>query len=440
MPCLSVRSTAAPIVLAAMSLGACSSGSDEGSAQTTTKSTEPATTEPATTPETSPATTVQSEADLVDVRLVTVGAAEVVFDWTTDRCASLDIPDLPVRAFRDAAGEVQMISPHLDTRRSLGPSLDEVVHQCDPVVHHSTYAADPANFADNEWIASPYTADGQTVFAVMHQEFHGWEHGLTCPGENFSCWYNSLTMAVSYDGGLSYAPVVDPPGHLVASAPQPYEAGAGPYGVFEPSNIIARDGAYYLMVRMDEIGSDSQRICLLRTTDLSDPAGWRYWDGADFTIPNVDPYTDPVAASEAAPCAGLDGDLGIMDSSVVYVASLDAYVLVGITATFLDDREVWGVLYSFSHDLVHWSPRQLLAEVELPWTYQPGDGAIYLYPSLLDPDSDDRNFATTDGSAYVYLTRFNEGGDPLDRDLIRIPVQLFEDPAAADAAAVPFSG
>ena len=30
-----------------------------------------------------------------------IGAAETVFDWTTDRCESEDIPDLPARAFRD---------------------------------------------------------------------------------------------------------------------------------------------------------------------------------------------------------------------------------------------------------------------------------------------------------------------------------------------------
>ncbi|NIT80066.1 MAG: hypothetical protein GWO44_25000, partial [Thermoplasmata archaeon] len=77
--------------------------------------------------------------------------------------------------------------------------------------------------------------------------------------------------------------------------------------------------------------------------------------------------------------------------------------------------------------MIEWDDRQLLTEVELSWTYQPGDDVYLLYPSLLDPESDSRNFETSDKTAYVYFTRFNQpGGDPLDRDLVRVPVEFFE--------------
>jgi hypothetical protein len=109
--------------------------------------------------------------------------------------------------------------------------------------------------------------------------------------------------------------------------------------------------------------------------------------------------------------------------------------MVGTTATTIEGREVWGVLYAFSLDLIQWQTRQLLFEAELPWTYEPGDDNVYLYPVLLDPASESRNFETTGEYAYLYLTRFNtrEVGDQLDtldRDLVRIPVRFF--PASTD--------
>jgi hypothetical protein len=32
--------------------------------------------------------------------------------------------------------------------------------------------------------------------------------------------------------------------------------------------------------------------CLIRTTDILDPASWRAWDGKDFTIRFVNPYRE----------------------------------------------------------------------------------------------------------------------------------------------------
>ncbi len=48
------------------------------------------------------------------------------------------------------------------------------------------------------------------------------------------------------------------------------------------------------------------------------------------------------------------------------------------------------------------------------------------YPSLLDPTSPSRTFATTDRRPYLYFTLFNHAGCKLglDRDLVRVPVEL----------------
>jgi hypothetical protein len=75
----------------------------------------------------------------------------------------------------------------------------------------------------------------------------------------------------------------------------------------------------------------------------------------------------------------------------------------------------------------------------MPWTYQPGDEVYMLYPSFLDPASTARNFDVTGKSGYVYFTRFNQPGTaPLDRDMVRVPVELFPSEEEAVAAAAPF--
>src|SRR5262245_14239830 len=89
------------------------------------------------------------------VTLTAAGPPEVMFDWTTDRCEDLDIPDLPARVFRDATGQVELISAHYINRRFIGSDLDHLRHSCD-VVMSSDMNPDPAAFDDHEWIASTW--------------------------------------------------------------------------------------------------------------------------------------------------------------------------------------------------------------------------------------------------------------------------------------------
>ncbi|MEJ2756920.1 MAG: hypothetical protein P8046_00430 [Anaerolineales bacterium] len=87
-------------------------------------------------------------------------------------------------------------------------------------------------------------------------------------------------------------------------------------------------------------------------------------------------------------------------------------------------EEVWGIYYAFSEDLIHWTQRQLLLELEgIHQVDNPDEAVTFAYPTFLDPDSASLNFDTTDENFYLYLSRFNRGVD-LDRDLIRYPVHM----------------
>lgn len=394
-----------------------------------------------------PSGSVAAPTEVAVPALAVTGRTETVFDWTSDRCATDDIPDVAARAFRDATGRVQVIASHYENRRFVGATLDDIRREC-RIIMRSSMQADPAAYSDRAWLSAPYTEDGKTIVALVHHEYQGHQHPNRCPpAEYYPCWYNSITLAISTDSGRAYEPAAAPPRHFVAGLPHRYEPGAGPYGIFEPSNIIkGRDGGYYAFVRVDEHRSDEQRICLMRTSTLRDPASWRAWDGSDFSVAFIDPHRrEPAGRSEPACAAISPGELGVMASSVTYNTYLDRYVMVGVTAIHAGGREVWGVLYAFSDDLITWQPRQLLFEVELPWTYRPGDDNVYLYPALLDPASPSRNFETTGKTAYLYLTRFNARGagdtlDTLDRDLVRVPVEFFPSAEEAASAAVPFLG
>lgn len=101
-----------------------------------------------------------------------VGNEEMVSDWTTDHCAMGDVPDLPVRAFRDANGMIQMNVSNPANRRLIGPSLDSLKKDC-TVVLGSDNDPNPAHYDFREWLGSTYTLDGKTVYAMVHNEFYG---------------------------------------------------------------------------------------------------------------------------------------------------------------------------------------------------------------------------------------------------------------------------
>lgn len=360
------------------------------------------------------------------------GEEEVIFDWTTDRCEANNVIDLPARAYRDADGQTQLILSHFVSYRMLGPDLDHLQVDCNRIMV-SQRDADPSVYADAEWIAAPYTEDGQTIYAVLHNEYHGYDHPGQCSRSSYysPCWYNALTLAVSTDGGSTFTHAFNPPEHLIANLPFVYEADAGPAGPRNPSNIIkGNDGYYYMFANLSYYADDRQWVCLMRTQDLSDPTSWRFWDGQGFDGQFTNPYKNPVDDTRRHVCSALANDeIGAsLNESITYSTYLNRYVLVGISADTIGGREIWGFYYSFSDDLVHWTRRKLLVEMTLPWTADNNTDVMFLYPALLDPASESRNYETVGQTAYLYFTRHNFGQGSLDRDLIRVPVEFFPSP------------
>lgn len=349
------------------------------------------------------------------------GPPAAVFTKTRDACSPDDIPDAPARAVRLPSGQVLLFAPHFLNRVSSGPDLMHLRHAC-RIVFAGAESADPARFDDRTWIAATWTPDGgRSIIAVLHDEFQGHRHAGLCPtGQYMDCWYNALAMAVSRDGGGSFARV---PG-IVAALPYRYSEVVGEHrGYFNPSGIVELDGSLHMFAFATRAGAQAPGNCLLRTTRIADPGAWRAWDGTGFGASFIDPYARP-----ADPAGHVCAPVGAGRLRWP-VTSLVRHGQSGLFLAFMQDgsRGAGGFWYATSADLVHWSePAQLMPAVGLG-AWQPGDPPPLAYPSVLDPSSPDANFQTVGAAPLLYATRFNgvtPGHPGMDRDLIAIPLHI----------------
>lgn len=380
-----------------------------------------------------------------------LGPEQTVFDWSKQRCNENFAADSPARAWRDSSNQVHLTISSNASYQMIGSSLNTVAVNCG-IALQSHFNADPSTYDDQEWLHSPYTLDGTKVFALVHDEYHGWEHPGMCSGEggptitpkvltipaagfNPGCWYNAITLASSTDKGYTFTQT-PPPSHLVASSPYTYAEADGAYGYFTPSNIIRRsDGYYYSMVQAEPHLAQQAGACVIRSKNPVNPTSWRAWDGTGYNVQFINPYTNPQPPEQHVCTPVAFPEIEKMVQSLTFNSYFGKYLLVGQTSDWDPVRQefVYGVYYSTSDDLINWSHRQLLMEAELTWSYQCGDDNPIAYPVLLNPGTATpdtttagRNFENTSRQTYLYFTRFNYSNcqQNFDLDLIRIPIRF----------------
>jgi hypothetical protein len=349
-----------------------------------------------------------------------------MYSWIRSQCEPADFPDSEARAFRDAGGVTHLFVVGHEGYAAVGPNLEHLRHDCH-VVLHSANRKDPARFADASWLASFYTADGRTVYALVHNEFHGWQHASTklCPSHDpRKCSYVSFTSAISVNRGQTFA-VEPPPRGVVVASPYRYHPDFGFAGYMNPSNIIKFEGYYYVVFGAVPFKEQQGGICLMRTATLSDPSSWRAWNGHGFTIAFADPYVMVGIDAARSVCKPLGPAVrNIQGVSLVRHLPDGLFIMIGqgdapeLHATGTPPYLV--PVVATSRNLIDWSPT-------VPLLSQHDEERLgsARYPTLLDPASTDRNFSTIgDKPALVYVHLNNPYGNIADRDVLRVPLNL----------------
>ena len=155
---------------------------------------------------------------------------------------------------------------------------------------------------------------------------------------------------------------------------------------------------------------------IIRTNNLSDPTTWRGWDGKDYNVQFVNPYTQSGYTIADKILAPVSRDrIGKMSASLTYNSYFGKYMVVDFTNAVINGAMVYGFFYSLSADLINWSSPRLILQTSSTWA---AGGS--LYPSIIDHNDTTRNFEQAGQSCYLYFTKWNSG--TYDRDLLRIPV------------------
>lgn len=312
---------------------------------------------------------------------------------TLHKCGFIDVPDIPYRAFRDAADTVHAIVGSTSYHRMSGPTLLNQTREC-AYAWNETGDPDPSHFAGDEFLDSPVAFPNGTIYTLVHTEFPGNVYN-NCTGPAYPhCWTVTIGLAVSRDGGRTFAHARPPPAHLVAAVPYGYDAAHLAYGWGDPSNILFHGGRYYAAIwNRNQIGLQAPGVCIMSTADVSDPASWRAWSGAAFDVPFASPYTLP-PGTEAAHICTVTNLPSCPLGSLVWSAPLGLFV-----ATMDCSLQAGAKFYvTTSADLITWTaPQPLYAKSDLPANASALVTSMS-YPAFMDETSSDASFGTIGAS------------------------------------------
>lgn len=343
-------------------------------------------------------------APLTPAVTMTGGGGYLFYSYTQSPAPCRRRFDNNLRGFFDANGNIQLLAGTPDNYRMMGGNLDQLQLDCTngPVLTSNHLLNQGSEYRDYEWIASPYTLDGQNIHALIHNEYH---FGLSVE-PNPSPLFNfnqkmTLTNFLSTDGGSHYLPSTT--NFFLAKQPirfpyitVPFQ-GWNVHGFFSPSNIMRSpiDNFFYVMFNYKPDGRDGrgQGICMAQNRSGNmDPTQWRGWNGTDFVS----------RIHDGEPCAPL-ANIGVMAESLTYNTALQKFLLIGWPLAGISDQ----LSYSVSDNLRDWStPRP----VQLPTgvSFKPACcGGLYGYVSLIDDVGGSANFDITGREPWMFIMAFN---------------------------------
>ena len=256
----------------------------------------------------------------------------------------------------------------------------------------------PSNFAGDEFLDSTWWFPNSTVYSLIHTEYPGNVYH-NCSGPAYPhCWTVTIGLAVSHDGGNTWAHALPPPAHLVAAVPYGYNQSQLAYGWGDPSNIVYKDGFFYAAIwNRNQVGLQAPGVCMMRTRDLTSPTAWRAWGGSDYTVAFASPYTLPPGTESDHVCIVTNLPLGCPVGGMAWSASLQLFV-AAMDCSLQGGAHFY---YATSADLITWSaPTTLYTYGDLPANASKLVTSMS-YPTWVDPAGGDPNFGQLSGDPWL---------------------------------------
>ena len=339
------------------------------------------------------------------------GPIETVYDYSTEHCFEWDIPDFTARALVDANGNLQLYTSNQQNLKATGDNLTDIRHNCFSIMP-SHNNPDPRAYDDFEFITSPYTLNGQTIYGLTHTEYHAKDYNNCDSANPLDCWWNSINFVVSTDQGATFTHST-PPTHNVANTSINVSRNntQGHIGFFQPSNILFQDGYYYAKMTVitpgvplvNSNGSPGGGICVMRTNNLADPNSWKLWDGQGFNL-----------SPKGVPSSGNCANTFRTDWDWHKSTYLNKFVIVGAIPQ--------GMIQTSS----------TLTQPDTPMFFfknaEPQEGTT-MYYTFLQPGAETRNFEDISRSPWLYFMGCGaeidcSQGWGVNRDLKRIRVRF----------------
>ena len=214
-----------------------------------------------------------------------IGDEEDFWVWGTDSCSYKNIPDGGLRPYRDNNDSIHLIIHHYDNYKLKGTTFDNLVSDCNPILS-SAFETDPSKHNSEHWILAPYTDDGINIHALVHNE----NTARSSDTESGGYYSTSIVYYSSSDKGKTWSKPTD---NVVYSESdntvEEVFLDVGHLGVEIKSNILKHNSYYYALIESTHIeinnGRSAQSLTyIIRTDDLSDPNGWRGWDGSGYNV------------------------------------------------------------------------------------------------------------------------------------------------------------
>jgi len=373
-----------------------------------------------------------------------VGAEEIVYNWSEDNCPSVgcDAPDMPARAFIDADGNLTLLATSGDANiRKIGTNFDNLVHDCDNPIFDSPEEEEPSQYSDKYWPSTPWINQSTNiVHMVFHQEYWAMRHRniSNCTLDDDVAWIEcswwSIVSATSTNGGANYTIDASPPEHLIATVPYTYVPDWGSaVGYGHQSNILLGDDGYYYVYFQSMSNYQEQKagFSIMRTADISDHTSWRMWNGTDFSVESVNPYTESGTfdPSEKVARPILTGIKGL--KTAIEMEESGKYILIADDEKNFTDPETGEIAdesvayFHLSDDLFHFGPEIpfKIDRDDSSWAAERGASSYY---SIIDHASGSPNFETVsvNGEPHLYFMSREADASNCERDLWRSPLQF----------------